>query len=129
MTTMRMRVIKAGHDTPKTSELASQKKPKGSAVWRKPKNHHQRVRDLPEGPRERPVDGDPLPVRRRGAAAGGPVAGAGEHLLEPGRRKLTDQVERRSLLSQPGAETHHIQDQEATNDDDSVGVAAILVQV
>ena len=38
MTTMGMRVIRAGHDTPKTSKIASNKKPKGSAVWRKPKN-------------------------------------------------------------------------------------------
>ena len=38
MTTMGMRVIKAGHDAPKTSKIASNKKSKGSAVWRKPKN-------------------------------------------------------------------------------------------
>ena len=37
MTTMGMRVIRAGHDTQNTSNIAS-KKPKGSAVWRKPKN-------------------------------------------------------------------------------------------
>ena len=38
MTTMGMRVIRAGHDTPNTSNIASTKNPKGSAVWCKPKN-------------------------------------------------------------------------------------------